>query len=86
MNNQLKPFKYFILAARADSNLTDQHSEYKKLIQGFYKIVSQTTYTDPAVKKYLNDRGYNADEKDLKKIASLHYSTKWFWRFDDEDY
>ena len=86
MANGLKSFKEFILGASPDSNLPDGPPEYKRLIKEFYAIVSKPDYTNDQVINYLREKGYEADEKDLRKIANLHNSTKWFWRFDDEDY
>ena len=86
---QYKSFKQFILDARGDTELPEEQRE--KLIEGLFKIIADPNYTDAQVETYLNDLKYETDHndpdpQDYKKIATLHYSTKWFWDFKNQDY
>jgi len=80
-----KTFKKFILEASYDSNLLET-DDTKKLIRGFYQIVSQKKYDDVDLETYLKGRGYDVTRQELRKIRNLHVATDYFFEVHDKDY
>lgn len=80
-----KEFKKFILEASRDS-CGPLSEDKKRLIRGFYCIVSQKTYDDADLKAYLNKKGYNVTRQELRKIRNLHVATDCFFEVHNKDY
>jgi len=81
----LKKFKKFILEASKDS--CDKVSkDTKRLMDGFYCIVSRKQYKDATLKAYLNGKGYEVTPDELKKIRNLHVATDLFFKVHPRDY
>lgn len=91
-NEEKKSFREFIIDARQEAREAEegslQEEQEKNLIRGFYDVVSTPHFTLAKVEGYLAEKGYALKDrdKDFIKIKNLHYSTKYFWEFDDEDY
>ena len=80
-----KEFKSFILEASDDSS-GPVSADKRKLIRGFYAIVSKETYEDDDLEAYLNKKGYDVSKKDLRKIRNLHMATDSFFDVHNRDY
>jgi len=81
----LKKFKKFILEASKDS--CDKVSEdTKRLMDGFYCIVSKKKYNNATLKAYLNGKGYDVTPEELDKIRNLHKATDLFFKVHNRDY
>jgi len=81
----LKKFKKFILEA-SDDSLKPVSKETKRLMDGFYCIVSQKKYEDVDLEAYLNKKGYDVTRQELRKIRNLHVATDYFFEVHNRDY
>ena len=81
----LKKFKKFILEASKDS-CEPVSKGTKRLMDGFYCIVSKKKYDDDELETYLNNKGYDVTPEELDKIRNLHVATDLFFKVHNRDY
>ena len=77
--------KKFILDASYDSGVSVADDK-KKLIRGFYRIVSKKKYDNSELEAYLDTQGYTVTPQELRSIRNLHVATDYFFEVHDKDY
>ncbi|HDZ90060.1 MAG: hypothetical protein JRJ09_08620 [Deltaproteobacteria bacterium] len=80
-----KSFKKFILDASYDAG-QPVSADKKKLIRGFYKIVSKKKYDNSEIVEYLDGHDYQITTQELRKIRNLHVATDYFFEVHNRDY
>ena len=84
-NKKPKNFKKFILDASYGSGVPVSQ-DTKRLIRGFYRIVSKKKYDNSELEVYLKKHDYVITTQQLRRIRNLHVATDYFFEVHDKDY